>query len=101
MGAFRIWVGARRHTEDLAHAGVRDEDLRAVQDVVVAPVHGGRLGAARIRSGPGLGQTKPAEHLARREKRHEAPLLLVGAEIDRKSTRLNSSHVRSSYAVFC
>src|SRR3989442_7680465 len=24
-----------------------------------------------------------------------------GAEIDRKSTRLNSSHVRISYAVFC
>src|SRR5690606_40060459 len=25
----------------------------------------------------------------------------VGAKVDRKSTRLNSSHVKSSYAVFC
>src|SRR5690606_41544269 len=25
----------------------------------------------------------------------------VGAEVDRKSTRLNSSHVKISYAVFC
>src|SRR5690554_1847112 len=28
-------------------------------------------------------------------------LQLVGVGIDRKSTRLNSSHVRISYAVFC
>src|SRR5207249_11262907 len=28
-------------------------------------------------------------------------LLLVGAVLDRKSTRLNSSHVSISYAVFC
>src|SRR5690606_42086039 len=27
--------------------------------------------------------------------------LLVGQSLDRKSTRLNSSHVKSSYAVFC
>src|SRR5438874_7483428 len=27
--------------------------------------------------------------------------LLTGAEADRKSTRLNSSHVEISYAVFC
>ena len=29
------------------------------------------------------------------------PVDLIGAPLDRKSTRLNSSHVRSSYAVFC
>src|SRR5438067_9121306 len=28
-------------------------------------------------------------------------LLLAGARLDRKSTRLNSSHVSISYAVFC
>src|SRR5690606_41336959 len=27
--------------------------------------------------------------------------LLAGTELDRKSTRLNSSHVKISYAVFC
>src|SRR3989442_9896208 len=29
------------------------------------------------------------------------PVALAGADGDRKSTRLNSSHVRISYAVFC
>src|SRR5690606_41996556 len=29
------------------------------------------------------------------------PFLLCSIAIDRKSTRLNSSHVKSSYAVFC
>src|SRR5690606_39460814 len=34
---------------------------------------------------------------------HRYPMLLVDRvlEIDRKSTRLNSSHVKISYAVFC
>src|SRR5690606_23703687 len=32
-----------------------------------------------------------------REKKHTSPILLL----DRKSTRLNSSHVKNSYAVFC
>src|SRR2546430_4207815 len=31
----------------------------------------------------------------------EAPYPLLGAERDRKSTRLNSSHSQISYAVFC
>src|SRR5690554_7052054 len=30
-----------------------------------------------------------------------ASQLIMGEELDRKSTRLNSSHVRISYAVFC
>src|SRR5690606_41702735 len=33
--------------------------------------------------------------------RHEGDGVGVGAEGDRKSTRLNSSHVKISYAVFC
>src|SRR5690606_40937121 len=33
--------------------------------------------------------------------RDEAKLRLERMEIDRKSTRLNSSHVKSSYAGFC
>src|SRR5438067_10454117 len=38
----------------------------------------------------------------RRERRCNAhPLLLAAGELDRKSTRLNSSHVSISYAVFC
>src|SRR3989442_7745592 len=32
---------------------------------------------------------------------HEGPPPGLAASIDRKSTRMNSSHVRISYAVFC
>src|SRR5436309_7532281 len=38
--------------------------------------------------------------LARRGFPHSAPLLMF-RRADRKSTRLNSSHVKISYAVFC
>src|SRR3712207_7682282 len=34
-------------------------------------------------------------------KRHVAELVLPGDLLDRKSTRLNSSHANISYAVFC
>src|SRR5689334_23997716 len=35
------------------------------------------------------------------DERHPARVLADAAEIDRKSTRLNSSHSSISYAVFC
>src|SRR3712207_8363309 len=34
-------------------------------------------------------------------RQHLAPLVIAGVLIDRKSTRLNSSHANISYAVFC
>src|SRR5690606_40373870 len=63
---------------------------------------GGNEGAERV---PALGRlvTVETEHLAlqRRHDLHQpAGIDRVGAE-DRKSTRLNSSHVKISYAVFC
>src|SRR5690554_7232339 len=66
----------RRHPEQPRQADAR----------VVVVGAGGRL--------PGHGRPKPAEPSTARP---EGP---VTSE-DRKSTRLNSSHVRSSYAVFC
>src|SRR5690606_41086790 len=42
-----------------------------------------RAGSAQIAAGPG------------------GPGISAGATLDRKSTRLNSSHVKISYAVFC
>src|SRR5437870_13492561 len=36
-----------------------------------------------------------------RGRRHHAPGRARGRRLDRKSTRLNSSHVAISYAVFC
>src|SRR5690606_39461198 len=54
----------------------------------------------------GVGKTAIAEGLAWRITQHDVPEILADAEvyaldIDRKSTRLNSSHVKISYAVFC
>src|SRR2546426_8036991 len=40
-------------------------------------------------------------YLAYPERKDPAPAVVVIHEIDRKSTRLNSSHLVISYAVFC
>src|SRR5216110_3395919 len=64
-GVGEIFVVTARTDEDLAHAGMRDEDLGAVQHEVVALVHRDRPGAARIRSGPGLRQPESAQHFPR------------------------------------
>ena len=75
-------LGPRGDREDLAHARVGDEHLGAVEQVVVALVHRRGGGAAGVAPRAGLGQTEPAEHPARRQQRHVAPLLLLGAELD-------------------
>src|SRR3989442_12508799 len=60
--------------------------------------------------GGGAGRDAPLHRPPRRpalgagratERRASRPALLRKAHRDRKSTRLNSSHVRISYAVFC
>src|SRR5690606_41954299 len=43
----------------------------------------------------------PAELRHRRQQIADAARLRIGRRADRKSTRLNSSHVKISYAVFC
>src|SRR5690606_40721987 len=42
-----------------------------------------------------------SDHLAIGGLEHEVVLFVAAGLADRKSTRLNSSHVKSSYAVFC
>src|SRR5690606_40905139 len=46
-----------------------------------------------------LGQIHVGLHVTDGQLQH--PLHPLPVEVDRKSTRLNSSHVKSSYAVFC
>src|SRR5207249_12069318 len=92
-------------------------EWRGRQRVRARPAHAGRVNGVvgRIRSGGGFG----AERRCRPELWQlwplaigERPLLpslrdapgsfcLTSAALDRKSTRLNSSHVSISYAVFC
>src|SRR3712207_8826209 len=46
----------------------------------------------------------PVEHLLTRQPGlglEQRLLVVVGQQVDRKSTRLNSSHANISYAVFC
>src|SRR5690606_41860879 len=53
----------------------------------------------------GMGELRKAkgavEILGRHAGRHDVLGAALGVLGDRKSTRLNSSHVKSSYAVFC
>src|SRR5690606_40630197 len=57
---------------------------------------GGRPQGAGAEVRRGRGALLPAAGGALRRRRH-----LLGGGADRKSTRLNSSHVKTSYAVFC
>src|SRR5712664_2025568 len=87
VGAFGVRVGPGSDAEDLAHSGVGDENLGAIQDVMVAAVDGGGLGAAGVRPGSGLRQAEAAQHRSSREQRHEPALLLGAAEVhDRGGT---------------
>src|SRR5699024_12150208 len=79
----------------LFRSGLRDggpavvRQLRLVKDLldpVHAAVHDGQPGGLGIQGLDGAEQVKDKEH---------------DAHQDRKSTRLNSSHVSISYAVFC
>ncbi len=78
----RPGLGPRGHREDLAHACVGDEDLGAVEDVVIALVHRGRGGTARVTAGSGLRQSEAAEHLPGGEQWDIPPLLFLRAELD-------------------
>src|SRR5690625_544390 len=46
-------------------------------------------------------QPSGAAPTAREQEVEYSPLMVFLADLDRKSTRLNSSHVAISYAVFC
>src|SRR5438067_8843432 len=57
-------------------------------------------GAART-LWPGRTSAASAQAISTRCERSRALIACAEAALDRKSTRLNSSHVSTSYAVFC
>src|SRR3712207_8882847 len=61
------------------------------------PVDGRRAGDAGRRAAHGRG----GAGMRCRGWQQEAALLMLENNLDRKSTRLNSSHANISYAVFC
>src|SRR5690606_19917824 len=89
-------VGSAHQAEDpVGEMRRRGPDLLAVDDVVVAAATRPRAQAGEVGARAGLGVALCPPGIARGDRGQEAPLL------DRKSTRLNSSHVKISYAVFC
>ena len=65
-------------------AGVRDEGLRAVQDVLVAAALGRRLDPRDVRAGVRLGQPEGAEDRLLEQRRQPLRLLLVRAGDDHR-----------------
>src|SRR5437870_10842966 len=64
------------------------------------PASGSRFASAALRMAGMAGGSRRTAGLAADESAR-ANRRVVGTSRDRKSTRLNSSHVASSYAVFC
>src|SRR5690606_40346964 len=60
-------------------------------------------GEGRVRKAPPRSPVRPVQARRARRRRGPPPALQPGGggPSDRKSTRLNSSHVKISYAVFC
>src|SRR5690606_10696955 len=87
--------------------GMDPEQLRAVIRSKLQPLaeqHRVRIDYAPLfPSVPSFEQSADSELVCLAEKLtgHAAQAVAFGTEADRKSTRLNSSHVKISYAVFC
>ena len=69
------------HQENLADTRVGDEQLGAVQHIMVALFFGNGLRAAGIRARPGLRQPEAAEHAARGQMGNESFLLLLRPKV--------------------
>src|SRR3989442_11768540 len=88
-----------------AEDGIRDADVTGVQTCAL-PICAGWPGGPAVRA-PGPPHRRPRGGLRPAHRPAAAialcPLSMSAASrvLDRKSTRLNSSHVRISYAVFC
>ncbi len=75
-------VGLREDDRPVGVARVRDEGLRAVQDVLVAAALGRRLQARDVGAGLRLGEAERAEDRRLEQRRQPRRLLLVGAGDD-------------------
>ena len=75
-------VGLREDDRPGGMAGVRDERLRAVEDVLVAAALRGRLQVGDVGAGLGLGEPERAEDRLLEERRQPLRLLLLAAGDD-------------------
>ena len=72
-----IRIGLREDGVEVRDAGVRDEALAAVEDVLVAVADRGRPHRGRVGAGAGFGQRVGGQPLAARELRQVLLLLLL------------------------
>src|SRR5205814_6905098 len=86
LGKSKIRFVSARHEQVAAHAA--DGYARA----------SGKVGVLLTHLGPGL--TNAATGVANAAL-DSVPMVVIAGDVDRKSTRLNSSHLGISYAVFC
>ena len=78
-------IGLREDDRPRGVAGVRDEGLRAVQDVLVAAPLGGRLQLGDVGAGLGLGEAERAENRLFEQRRQPLRLLLLAAGDDHRA----------------
>ena len=74
-------TGLDEGDDDVGGLARRDERLRAVDEVAAVDLLGGRLDAAEVGSGTGLGHREGAENLAGRHARQPLLLLLLRAHV--------------------
>ena len=79
MPRLGLRVGQRQKRQGVALARVRDEELRARDQVVVPAARGDRADRLDVRAGVRLGQREAASRLAAREAGKEALALRIGA----------------------
>ena len=74
-------VGQGKDDTHIGKAGVGGEDLGAVEDPVLAVLHGYRLGTLYVGTGVGLRQAKGTDLAAVHQRTQELLLLLLGAVV--------------------
>src|SRR5713101_8543070 len=84
-GGYFFWT--KKHTPDIARITDANQESDSLERIVAAA-------KADLASGS-------IEDLRRRVEEYQGSLELMRRLVDRKSTRLNSSHMSISYAVFC
>src|SRR5690554_7522658 len=78
----------------------KEQILQALAQMLEA-TPGGRITTAGLAKEVGVSEAALYRHFPSKAKMFEGLIGFIEDSIDRKSTRLNSSHVRISYAVFC
>src|SRR5215469_2072018 len=89
MGWVNVCAGARQHGKNTAVHAIRDPELGAVEQVVIAVAHGGHGDGLHIAARIGLGNAYSSTFIARGHHRQEALALLLSA--------VCCNHVRNEY----